>query len=332
MNIDTLVRLIRYLVRLVGVLLVVSMLSFFGLSLIPGDPARAILGESGTPEAVALLHQQLGLDQPIIVRYFGWLGGVISGNFGKSYSTSQPVVQMIAERTPATLEVIFLSQIIALLVAIPIAMIAAVKRNSGFDRLAASVASLLLSAPQFVLGYVLIYVFAIFIHALPANGYVPIGQSVSGHFQFLVLPCLTLAAAPIALYIRVLRADAVATYEQDFMAVARAKGLSPGYVAVRHGLRPSLIGLSTSVGVTVGTLIGADVVVEVIFGIPGIGAELAHAVGAREYVEVQGLVLVITAAFVVINAVTDLVQLIIDPRLRVARTGLARTGAKQVTV
>ncbi|MBB5825994.1 ABC transporter permease [Micromonospora harpali] len=312
------------LVRLAAVLFVVSLLCFLSLSLLPGDPAQAILGESASPQAVAALHEQLGLDRPFLERFLGWLGNAVQGDLGRSYATNQTVAQIIAERAPVTIELIVLSQLIAIAAAIPAAVAAAARRGSAVDRGMSLWVFTVLSTPNFVVGFVLIWVFAVQLGLYPANGYVPVSAGIGQHLGSLLLPSLTLAAAPFALYQRVLRADLVETYGQEFMQVARAKGISPLRAAMRHAFRPSLLNLTTSVGVTVGVLIGSDVIVETLFSLPGLGAELAHSVSARDYAEVQGLVLVIAAAFVLINAAVDLIYGLIDPRLRARSKAVTR--------
>ncbi|MFI7435890.1 ABC transporter permease [Micromonospora haikouensis] len=312
------------LVRLAAVLLVVSLLCFLSLSLLPGDPAQAILGESGSPQAVAALREQLGLDRPFLERFLGWLGNAVQGDLGRSYATNQTVAQIIAERAPVTIELIVLSQLIAIAAAIPAAVAAAARRGSAVDRGMSLWVFTVLSTPNFVVGFILIWVFAVQLGLYPANGYVPVSAGIGQHLGSLLLPSLTLAAAPFALYQRVLRADLVETYGQEFMQVARAKGISPLRAAMRHAFRPSLLNLTTSVGVTVGVLIGSDVIVETLFSLPGLGAELAHSVSARDYAEVQGLVLVIAAAFVLINAAVDLIYGLIDPRLRARSKAVTR--------
>lgn len=306
-------------VRLLAVLLVVSALCFLSLSLLPGDPARAILGESASPEAVAALHSQLGLDRPLVLRYATWLGNVLRGDFGQSYFSQQPVSQIIAYRAPITLELIALSTIFALVLAVPLAVLAAAHRGSAIDRGVGLGVFTVLSTPNFVAGFLLIWVFAVKLGWFPANGYVPWSKGVLPHLGSMFLPALALAAAPFALYQRVLRADLIETYDQEFMHVARAKGVSPLRAALHHAMRPSLLGLTTTLGVTIGTLIGADVIIESLFSIPGIGAELAHSVSGRDYIEVQGLVLVIATTFVLVNALVDVVYLLIDPRLKSSR-------------
>ncbi|WP_062347137.1 ABC transporter permease [Herbidospora yilanensis] len=317
------------LLRLVAVLLVVSALCFLSLNLLPGDPARAILGESGTPESVAALQQELGLDVPMGERYITWLGGILQGDFGRSYANRLPVADIILQRAPVTIELILLSQLIALAVAIPLATVAAVKRGTAVDRGISSLVFLAVSVPSFVLAFVLIWVFAIKLGLYPANGFIPISAGLGQNLGSLLLPSLALAAGPAALYQRVLRADLAETYGQEFMNVARAKGVSPLRMAVRHAFRPSLLGLTTSLGVVVGVLIGSSVIIENLFSLPGLGSILATSVSGRDYVVVQGVVLVAATAFVVINAVVDLVYGLIDPRLRKARV-TRRAGAVPV--
>jgi peptide/nickel transport system permease protein len=316
--------LLLRLLRLAAVLLVVSMLCFFSLNLLPGDPARSILGIAGSsPEALAHMRHELGLDQPVLTRYLDWLKNALSGDLGRSYVNNQPVSSVIVDRVPVTIELIVLSQLIALAAAIPAAVIAAARRGSGVDRGISLGIFGVLSTPNFVAGFILIYLFAVQLQIFPANGYSPLSDGLDVHLGSLILPALALAGGPFALYQRVLRADLVETYSQEFMSVARAKGIAPTRAAFRHAMRPSLLGLTTSVGVTVGTLIGADVIIESLFSIPGLGSELVHAVGSRDYVEVQGIVLVIATAFVLINALVDLVYPLIDPRLRSARRARA---------
>jgi len=316
-------------VRLLAVLLVVSALCFLSLNLLPGDPAQIILGEAGSPEAVAALRLELGLDQPLVERFFSWLGGALHGDLGQSYASGQAVSDIIAQRAPITIELIVISQLIALAAAIPTAIAAAARRGSAVDRgLSLGVFSVL-STPNFVVGFILIWIFAVKLGLYPANGYIPVSAGFGQHLGSMLLPSLSLAAAPFALYQRVLRADLVETYGQEFMQVARAKGVSPVRMAVRHAIRPSLLGLTTQVGVTVGVLIGSDVIVESLFGLPGLGAELAHAVSGRDYVEVQGLVLVVATAFVLVNALVDIVYGVIDPRLR-ARSASREAAPQRV--
>lgn len=309
------------LLRLIAILFVVSTMCFFSLSLLPGDPARAILGDtSATPQAIAALHHQLGLDHPLFDRFTTWLGNVLHGDLGSSYRTGQPVMTIIRDRAPVTIELIVISQLMALTLAIPAAIAAAYRRRRTTDRLIGLWVFTALSVPDFVLGVLLIYVASVKFGMFPATGWVPISSGLGANLQSAILPSAALAAASFALYQRVLRSDLTETLKKDYITVASAKGVSPWRVTVRHALRPSLLGLVTTVGVTVGTLIGSTVIVENLFSLPGLGNELATAVSGRDYIEVQGIVLVIATSFVVINALVDLLYGLIDPRLSAART------------
>ncbi|UUW90778.1 ABC transporter permease [Pimelobacter simplex] len=324
MNRARLFRVGLKVLRLLAVLLVVSTLCFFSLALLPGDPARLMLGDSATPEAVATLRSQLGLDLPTLERFGHWIGGVLQGDLGESYRTGQSVTEILGERAPVTVELILLSQIIALGLAVPAAIVAAHRRRTGTDRALSLWVFTALSTPDFVVGVVLIWILSVHLGWFPANGYAPWSDGVGPHLSSLIMPAIALAGTSFALYQRVLRADLVETLRQDYIEVARAKGLSLTRITFRHALRPSLLGLSTQIGVTVGMLIGSTVVVESLFGLPGIGDELAGAVTARDYVEVQGLVLVIATSFVLVNALVDVLYPVIDPRLASSRRGGAR--------
>ena len=308
------------LVRLVGVLLVVAVLCFLSLSLLPGSPAQAILGVAGSsPKAVAALNHQLGVDQPLPHRFVTWIGNVLHGDLGNSYTSGESVTHIIGQTAPLTLELILLSQFVALLFAIPTALVAAARRGSLVDHGLGAAALTVLSTPNFVIGFVLIWIFAVGAGLLPASGYAKVSEGLGAHLESMVLPVICLAAAPFGLYQRILRADLVGTYDSEFMSVARAKGVSSTRRALRHALRPSLLGLTTSVGAMIGTLIGATVIVETLFGLPGLGAQLSQAVNNRDYVEVQGIVLVMATFFVVVVTIIDLSYVLIDPRLRTVK-------------
>ncbi|WP_166354480.1 ABC transporter permease [Phytoactinopolyspora limicola] len=312
-------RVLLKLLRLVAVLLVVGTLVFLGMELLPGGPAEAMLGVSATPESVAALNHQLGLDQPLLERYASWVGGLLQGDLGQSFRTGQDVSAIVATRLPVTLELVIAGQIVALGLALPLAMVSAARRGTVVDRGISMMVFSVLSTPHFVIGVVLIWLLSVNLGWLPATGYTPLSDGIWPYLSGMIMPAVALAAAPFAQYQRVLRADLIETNSQSFMLVARAKGISPMRSAFRHGLRPSLLGLSTVIGITIGTSIGSSVVVESLFGLPGLGAQLVNAVQARDYPEVQGIVLVVAASFVVINAIVDALYTVIDPRLRQRR-------------
>lgn len=318
-------RVVMRTLRLLAVLLVVSTLSFFLMQLLPGGPARAILGISGTDEAVEALNRELGLDRPIWEQYVTWMGGVVQGDLGQSYRTRQPVTEIVKNRLPVTLQLIIAGQLLALAASVPLALAAAYRRGTASDRGIGLLVFSALSTPHFVIGVVLIWILSVNLGWLPSTGFSPLSEGVADYVRSLLMPALALAAAPFAQYQRVLRADLVETLGRQFMVVARAKGISPVRAALSHALRPSLLGLSTVVGVTIGVSIGSSVVVETLFGFPGLGAELVNAVQTRDFPAVQGIVLVIATGFVLINAAIDILYTVLDPRLRRPRPRQQRT-------
>jgi peptide/nickel transport system permease protein len=311
--------LVTKLLQLLAVLVIAGTLAFGVLRLLPGDPAIALLGENATPEAVAALHHELNLDQPLPVQYIRWVGNVLHGNFGDSARNGQPVLDAILNRLPVSLELMVLAQVIALLIAIPLGVYSAYRAGGAVDRATSVAAFGAISIPDFVLGIVLIFVVSLKWGLAPATGWVPISQSLLGNVQTVILPAITLAIGQVALYQRILRSDVIATLQEDYIGMARTKGLSTAYVLFRHALRPSSVSLITLAGVNIGRLIGGAVVVEVLFALPGVGQLMVQSLSSRDYLMVQGVVLFIAVGYVVINAGVDLLYRVIDPRVRTAR-------------
>lgn len=306
----------RKLIGLAAVLLVVSFATFMLINLIPGDPATAILQQEASPEALAALRADLGLDQPLLTRYLDWLGGVLQGDLGRGYKTNQPVLDAILQRLPVTVELIVLSQVVALAVAVPLGIATAYRAGSRFDRLTTVASFTLLALPNFVLGLVLIYVFGVQLDWFPPTGYTPLSESPMDNLRSVTLPTITLAAGSVAVYQRMLRTEMASTLREDFVMVARARGVPVRRVLLHHAFRPSAFSLVTVVGLTIGNLIGGALVVEAIFGLPGMGRLLVDAILAREYVVVQGVVGFIAVGYVVIGFLIDLVYTVLDPRVR----------------
>ena len=311
----------RKLAGLIPVLLAVSALTFLLLTLLPGDPAFAILGPSATHDAVIKLHHQLGLDQPMVVRYGHWLAHVLTGNLGRSYLSSQPVLSAIKERLPVTVELVLLSQFVALLFAVPLGILAGRRPNGILDRVSTGGAFGFLAVPNFVLGVVLVYLFAVRYHLFPATGYTPLTKDPFQNLRSVVLPVITLAMAEIAAYLRLLRSDVITTLQEDYIVMAKAKGLPDRRIMLRHALRPSLFSLVTVAGLNFGRLIGGTFIVEIIFQQPGIGLLSIQSIYGRDYVVVQGTVLLIAVAYVLANFVVDVAYGLIDPRVRHATAG-----------
>ena len=308
--------LARRLFYLVPVLIAVSLLTFLIASLLPGDLAYVILGDQATPEKVEALRQDMGLDQPVWWRYFGWLGHVLQGDFGRSFRTGQTVLQAVAERLPVSFELMLLAEIGALAIGIPLAVACAVKSGSAFDRFMTGSAFGMLSVPKFLSAILLIYLFAVQMHWLPATGYVPFSEDPIGNLRCFVLPALTLALAEWPVLMRVLRSDLIATLQEDFIAMARAKGLKPSRILLLHALKPSSLTLVTVTGINIGRLIGGTVIVEQIFALPGIGRLLVGAITTRDLIILQGVVLVVAFGYVLMNFIVDMLYAVLDPRIR----------------
>lgn len=304
------------LAGLVPILFVVTAVSFLLMHLLPGNPAVAILGPSATPEAVAQLEDELRLDDPIPTQYLHWLGNVVRGDFGQSYSNGVEVSELLTQRLPATLELIVLAQVLALAISVPLGMLAALRSGRRPDRAVTAGSLALLAAPGYVLGVVMVYVFAVRLSWLPASGWVPLSEDVIGNIEHAVLPTVTLALGLVAVYTRVLRAEMIGTLQQDYVLVAKAKGLSTRRILLRHVLRPSTFPLVTVIGLTIGSLVGGAVLIETIFQVPGIGSLASNAIFKHDYLVTQGVVVVVAVAYVVVNVVIDVLYGVLDPRTR----------------
>lgn len=307
----------RQLLRLVPTLLVVTFGTFLLVNLLPGDPALQLVGiQYATPENLAAAREQLGLDQPLLPRYLEWLGDAARLDLGTSVRTNQPVIESITERLPLTIELLVLAQLVAIVGAVLIAPVAALRPGSTFDRASGAGLSAALSIPPFALALVMVYLFAVRWHLFPATGYVPLSESVTGNLRSLALPTITLAVVPLAVYVQVLRNEMIEVLGEDFVLLARFRGLSTRYVMLRHVLRPSSLPLLTLIGINIGALLSGAVVVEAIFALPGLGRLTVDAIYNDDFVLVQGVVLFITVSYVMINFAVDLVYAVLDPRIR----------------
>jgi peptide/nickel transport system permease protein len=309
-------RLQVQLLTLLVILLAATALTFFITNVLPGDAAVAILGDSATPADIASLRTELGLDRNIVVRYVDWLGHALRGDLGKSYRTRENISTMIADRLPVTLELILLTQLIALVFAVPAGILAAYRSRTKVDSALATVSIGLLSTPAFVKGILLIYLMSVLLGWFPASGYKSLSDGLGANLHSLALPAMTLALAEFPVYMRLLRADMISTLQQDYILVARAKGLGVREILLGHALRPSSLSLVTVVGINLGRLVGGAVVIETLFALPGIGQMLVNAVYQHDQFVIQGVVLVIATGFVLINLLVDLMYAVIDPRVR----------------
>src|SRR5882672_6270254 len=306
----------RRLLYLLPVLLAVTLLTFLIASLLPGDLAYAMLGDQATPEKVAALRAQMGLDLPIWQQYGIWLWGVLHGDLGRSFRTGETVLAAVTARLPVSLELMVIVVLAALLIAIPLAILCAVKSGSALDRFLTGLAFGKLSLPSFMVAILLIYLFAVELNWLPATGWVPFAEDPVGNLRSFILPALTLAFAEWPVLMRVLRSDMIATLQEDYIAMAKAKGLRPARILLVHALKPSSLTLVTVTGINIGRLIGGALIVETIFALPGIGRLLVGAIYTRDLIILQGVVLLVAAGFVLMNFVVDMLYAVLDPRIR----------------
>ena len=311
--------LAKRLVQLVVVLLVVSFLTYLLLDLLPGDPVTAVAGPGATLEERQEVREELGLADPLPVRYVRWLGDAVQGDLGESYVTRIPVVDYLKDRAPLSLQLMVYAQVLALLVSVPLGIATAYRADTRFDKAANTTAFGLLSVPNFIVGVLLVYFFAVGTGWFPAIGNTAFSDDPVEHVRSMFLPSLTLAIPLIAVYTRLLRTDMIATLQEDFIGMAKAKGMPTWHILFRHALRPSSFSLLTVAGISVGQLIGGALIVERIFGLRGMGDAIVRGIFQRDYLIVQGGVVLVCIAFVLVNFAVDMLYAVLDPRIRHAR-------------
>ena len=320
---------VQRIVQLVVVLLLVTVFTSVLIDLVPGDVTNSLAPVS-TPDQRAQLRHELHLDRPIYERYWEWVSGLAHGDLGCYYGTSgytsakqcpDKVADRVKDALPVSVTLMFYAQVLALVVAIPLGVATAYRAGSLFDKSINTAAFALLAIPNFVLALVLAYYVGTKYHWLDINptGWIDWGQSPTDHIRQAALPTISLAAGQIAVYMRLLRSDMIATLQEDFVTMARAKGLSPARILWRHALRPSSLTLLTVAGLNVGTLIGGAVVIEIIFNIHGMGFLIADAIFRRQYVALQSYVAILALGYVAVNFIVDILYAILDPRIRHAR-------------
>ena len=309
----------RKVLLLVPVLFVVTFLTFLLIHLLPGSPCYAILKSNATAANLAKCSRQLHLDQAIPIQYVDWLRQSFTGNLGESYLNQEPVRTVLAQSIPVTLELLIFSQIIAVVFAIPLGILSAYRANTRTDRVATTAAFGTLSIPDYVRGVLFVFLFAVKIHWFPATGYTHITDNFLQNIRSVFLPSLALGLGSIALYQRVLRADMISTLQEDFITMARAKGMPNWWILVRHAFRPSTFSLVTLGGLNIGALIGGTFILEYLFAVPGIGFNTVNAILQDDYLVVQGAVLVVVVGYVMVNFFLDLAYPLLDPRVRHVR-------------
>ena len=308
-------RLQRRLLHLLVVLLVVTFAIFALLNLLPGDVSLAILGNSATPEGVARVRLELGLNDPLWLRYMRWLAQTVQGDFGRSYVSGESVADALVRSLPVSIELMALSLLLSIPLAVPTGLLAAYKAGRPIDQALGALASVLLAVPVFILGLALMFVFALELGWFPAVGYVPLSEGVMANLRTIAIPAATLALVDWPGFMLILRSDAIEVLQQDFVLLAQAKGLRDHDILFRHVFKLSSFTLLTVVGLTMAGLISGALVIENIFALPGVGRLLIGAINSRDFMMVQGAVTVIAVGFVLINFAVDALYAVLDPRV-----------------
>jgi peptide/nickel transport system permease protein len=312
----------RFLLRRLGMTLIallgVSTIVFALAKMIPGDPVRLALGTRFTEESYNAKRAALGLDQPLIQQYFSWLGNAVRGDLGVSFRNSEPVTSEVLARLPATLTLAAAALFIALLIAIPVGIISAVKSGSKLDYAATAASQVGVSVPDFWAGIMYILLFSLTWGLLPPSGYVPIGESFTGWLEHLILPALTVGLISGSIITRFVRSAVIEALNQDYVRTARARGLTERAIVFKHVLPNAAIPIVTVIGLQLGFLLGGVVVVEVIFAWPGIGRLALDAVESRDYTVLQGAVLYLAAVFLLVNLIVDVLYVVLDPRAEIS--------------
>ncbi len=304
------------LMQAAPVLLLVAVLSFLLMHLLPGDPAVVIAGADASPEAIALLRAQLGLDQPLLQQLLKWVGQLLQGNFGFSLGLNQSVLSAVGERLPVTLSLAFLAFAITLPVGTLLGVVAACFRGSRIDTVVMGIALLGVSLPSFWIAIVSVIVFSVTLGWVPASGYVPLSENPGRWFAALVQPACVLALFQVGYLARMTRSAMLDVLSQDYIRTARAKGVSEFQTVFKHGLRNALMTVVTASGIILSLLIGGSVVIEQVFALPGIGRMVVQGIMARDYPLIQGTLLLFGFAFVLVNFIVDMIYTLVDPRVR----------------
>jgi len=305
--------LVKHLMQLVPVLLGISVITFFLIRMIPGDPAHILLGPRATPEAVQQLTERMGLDQPVLTQYLIYMKNLFQGELGHSIIIQQPVSTLIFERLDVTVFLVLYTTVLSVLISVPVAMWSAVKKDGLLDNGFRAASIVGLSMPSFWVGILLMLFLSIKVKLFPVSGY---GSTFAEHLRHLFLPALTISFSLAPVLIRPLRTKIISILASEFVEAARARGIRESKVLLKHVLRNAMLGTVTILGVNVGWLLGGSVVVETVFSIPGLGQLLINSILTRDYPVIQGLVLVFAALVIIVNLLTDILYTILDPRVK----------------
>jgi peptide/nickel transport system permease protein len=308
--------IVRRILATIPVMAVVALFVFSLLYIAPGDPAAVIAGDQATPADVERIRESLGLDRPFLVQFWDWLGRLSRADLGRSIFTNLPVTTMIAQRIEPTLSLVLITFLLAITVAVPIGVVAAWKAGTIIDRAIMAFAVFGFSVPVFVVGYLLAYFFALELEWLPVQGYTPISRGLWPWLENLILPSIALGAVYIALIARITRAAMLEVLQQDYIRTARSKGLGQRPILFVHALKNAAVPIVTVIGIGIAFLIGGAVVTETVFAIPGLGRLTVDAILRRDYPVIQGVVLLFSFVYVLVNLVIDLIYTLLDPRIR----------------
>jgi peptide/nickel transport system permease protein len=308
--------IIRRIFATVPVMAIVALFVFSLLYIAPGDPAAVIAGDQATPADVERIRQSLGLDRPFVIRFGEWVWQILHADLGTSIFTNLPVAAMIAQRIEPTLSLMAVTLVLAVSIAVPIGVVAAWKADTIIDRAIMAFAVLGFSVPVFVIGYLLAYVFALKLDWLPVQGYTPLSEGVWPWLENLILPAVALGCVYVALIARITRAAMLEVLQQDYIRTARAKGMGQTTIMFVHALKNAAVPIVTVIGIGIALLIGGAVVTETVFAIPGVGRLTVDAILRRDYPVIQGIVLLFSFVYVLINLLIDLLYTILDPRIR----------------
>lgn len=308
--------IIRRLFSMLPVMAVVAVFVFLLLHLAPGDPAGIIAGDNATPENIAMIRQRLGLDEPIWKQFLVWVGSLLQGDLGRSMFWNESVMTLVAQRAEPTISLASTTLVFAVVIAVTLGIIAAAKAATAIDRIIMGFAVMGFSVPVFVVGYVLIYVFAIKLRWLPVQGYTPIAEGVGPWLYNLVLPSVALGLAYVALIARITRATMLDVLSEDYMRTARAKGVAQRPMLLKHAFKNAAVPVVTVIGIGIALLIGGVVITETVFNIPGIGRLVVDAIARRDYPIIQGVIMLCAGVYVLVNLLVDLSYTLFDPRIR----------------
>jgi len=312
--------MIAFLAKRIGIgaitLIVASMVVFGVLEILPGDPALLMLGMNATPEALASMREQMGLNEPVLVRYLGWIAGLLAGDFGRSFTFSSPVIDLIVERVVVSLPLALIALALSTAIAIPVGIFSAARRGRAGDTVSMGIAQLGVAVPNFWFALLLVYVFAVWLRLLPSGGFPGWNAGIWPGLKALILPAVALALPQAAILARVTRSAMLEVLGEDYIRTARAKGMPRRYVLWRHALRNAMIPVLTIMGLQFSFLLAGTIIIENVFYLPGLGRLVFQAITQRDLIVVEGVVILLVASIVLVNLVVDILYAVVDPRLR----------------